>query len=130
LLTRSAGDLAKGRFVLGRYIRVAVGLFVLVTKRFSPRHLPLFEATMPRRYARSDVRDSDTTSVDVQARRPALKPRVSRSASLVRRVTRRGSRIAIDGTDFSVFRYLPPFHFSCRARHGSRALGGGREERL
>ena len=52
-------------FFLGRYIRVALGLFVLVTKRFSPRHLPLFDATMPRRYARSDARDGDATSVDV-----------------------------------------------------------------
>ena len=76
---------------------------------------------MPRRYARPDARDGDATSFDVQTHHPALKPRVSRSTSLVRRVTPRGSRIAIDGTDFSVFRYWPPFHFSCRARHASRA---------
>ena len=50
----------------------------------------LFEATMPRRYARSDVRDSDTTSVDIQTHYRALKLRVSRSASLIRRVTPRG----------------------------------------
>ena len=50
----------------------------------------LFEATMPRRYARSDVRDSDTTSVDIQTHYCALKLRVSRSASLIRRVTPRG----------------------------------------
>ena len=45
---------------------------------------------MPRRYARSDVRASDTTSVDIQNHYPALKLRVSRSASLIRRVTPRG----------------------------------------
>ena len=62
----------------------------------------LFEATMPRRYARSDVRDSDTTSVDIQNHYPALKLRVSMSTSLVQRVAAR-FRMAIDGTDFSVF---------------------------
>ena len=50
----------------------------------------LFEATMPRRYARSDVRDSDTTSVDIQTHYLALKLRVSMSVSLIRRVTPRG----------------------------------------
>ena len=35
-------------------------------KRFSPRHPPLFEAAMTGRYARSDVRDSDTTYVDIK----------------------------------------------------------------
>ena len=39
-------------------------------------------------------------------------------------------RIAIDGTDFSVFRNWPPFHFSCRARHASRAPGGARRAPL
>jgi hypothetical protein len=70
---------------------------------FSVCYPLLFEATMPRRYTRPDARGSDTTSVDIQNHYPALKPRVSRSTSLVRRVTPRGSRIAIDGTDFSVF---------------------------
>ena len=84
---------------------------------------------MPRRYTRSDVRDSETTSFDVQTHHPALKPRVSRSTSLVRRVTPRGSRIAIDGTDFSVFRYWPPF-ISRAARGTLRERRAGREERL
>ena len=118
LLPRSAGDLAKGRFFLGRYIRVAFGLFVLVTKRFSPRHPLLFEATMPRRYARSDVHDSDTTSVDIQNHYPAPKPRVSRSASLIRRVTLcgRGSGVFRDREFFAntVFRDGSP-----------RTVGGG-----
>ena len=50
--------------------------------------------------------------------------------SLVRRVTPRGSRIAIDGKDFSVFRYWQPFHFSCSARHASRALDRARRAPL
>ena len=82
-------------FFLGRYIRVALGLFVLVTKRFFAAHLPLFDATMPRRYARSDARDGDATSVDVQTRHPALKPRVSASACTIFCAGARGRGSAI-----------------------------------
>ena len=49
------------KFAEMRDVCVAFGSFVLGHKRFSPRHPPLFEATMTGRYARSDVRDSDTT---------------------------------------------------------------------
>jgi len=84
---------------------------------------------MPRLNASPDARDGDATSFDVQTHHPALKPRVSRSTSLVRRVTPRGSRIAIDGTDFSVFRYWPPF-ISRAARGTLRERRTGREERL
>ena len=45
---------------------------------------------MPRLNARPDARDGGATSFDVQTHHPALKPRVSRSTSLVRRVTPRG----------------------------------------
>ena len=58
---------------------------------FSVCYPLLFEATMPRRYTRPDARASDTTSVDIQIHYPAMKLRVSRSASLIRRVTPRGS---------------------------------------
>ena len=84
---------------------------------------------MPRLNASPDARDGGAPSSDVYNCHPALKPCVSRSVSLVRRVTPRGSRIAIDGTDFSVFRYWPSF-LSRVARGTVRERRTGREERL
>jgi hypothetical protein len=47
---------------------------------FSPPYPLLFEATIPRRYARSDARDGGAPTSDIRTRHPALEPRVSASA--------------------------------------------------
>ena len=95
LLPRSAGDLAKGCFFLGRYDSLNActksGCFWFVRARHKA-----FFAALPASLrgddaasiARSDVRDSGTTSVDIQTHCPALKLRVSISVSLIRRVHR------------------------------------------
>ena len=55
------------------WYRVILKLYKFAWQTFSAFQVCyplLFEATMPRRYARSDVRGSDTTSVDIQNHYP------------------------------------------------------------
>jgi hypothetical protein len=113
---------------------------------FSVCYPLLFEATMPRRYARPDARGSDTTSFDVQTHHPALKLRVSRSASLIRRVTPRGRgsgvfpehrfprRIPEPSVEGLIARCVffarpPPFETATRSARDVPGTRGGRKTR-
>jgi hypothetical protein len=50
--------------VAGRTART-VNLGPIRPDAFSPRHPPIFEATMPRRHDRSDARDGGASSYDI-----------------------------------------------------------------
>jgi len=55
------------------------------SRRIFSRHLPLFDATMPRRHARPDARDGDATSVDIRTHHLALERRAFASACTLSR---------------------------------------------
>jgi hypothetical protein len=57
--------------------------FILCCFGLLVRALPLFDATTPRRYARSDARDGDATSVDIRTRHPAPERRAFASACTI-----------------------------------------------